>query len=59
MYQHMASDAMRTTIDLDPVILAALEKRQVAERKGLSVLVYPRVRGLRRFDGIGVIDAPA
>lgn len=30
---------MRTTIDIDPVVLAALKKRQGAERKTLSALV--------------------
>ncbi len=30
---------MRTTIDLDPVVLAALKERQSAEKKTLSVLV--------------------
>jgi hypothetical protein len=30
---------MRTTIDIDPVILEQLKARQVAERKSLSILV--------------------
>jgi len=30
---------MRTTIDIDPVILEQLKARQVAERKSLSTLV--------------------
>jgi hypothetical protein len=30
---------MRTTIDLDPVVLAALKERQAIEKKTLSVLV--------------------